>query len=1031
MPAVIVRAHDQPAVGAAVTRADGRFDLVVNGGGDVVLDFRREGHPPVQRSVELAWHEQASVGDVVLVPYDSQVTTIALAGATTMQVARGSAQTDGDGTRRATLLFPPGTSATLEFPGGGTEPIDTLHVRATEYTVGPRGPAAMPGELPPTTAYTYAVELSVDEAVAAAARTVRFDRPVPYYLENFLDVPVGTVIPVGYFDAEQRRWVAAPNGRAIRLLSVSGSLAELDLDGTGAPASASALAALGITDLERETLASLYTVGQELWRVPLDHLTPEDYNFAPWNPSAQAPQRPPARDGDDGKKNKDSCSDGSIIECTNQILGESLGIAGSPFTLSYRSDRVPGRKAAFDLEVPLTGAQLPPGVLRVEAQVNVAGQEATTSAPPNANQTFNFSWDGLDAYGRKPQGRQPFTARVGYVYPSSYGTSPDDCEPEPCFGRVSTGALSLGRGEVTLYQNHFGFLGAWDAKQGFGLGGWSLSAHHAYDPQSQMVYYGYGGRRKATGARVITSVIGNGQSGYGVSEVPASQAPIGRPAGTAPQPDGTVYVTSNRFCQVHRVDPAGILHFVAGAPCPAGPNTGNGPWVEGVTPENVIFGSPTDVAIGPADGLVYILDRIGAADEFGQWGGGRVVRIDPDGRVRTVLHRHAELRDMVFGPDGYLYVAEKWSTPNNVYIERVDVRSLEKQTVLDGFIDVEADDRWTLIFGRRGEPDPSPQYHVLYSSLGRLAFGPDGRLYFATESYAVSGIFVYDPQTDRAERLVGRIGYWLAPEGAIARDSGVNDIGGLLVLRDGSVLFSDWGNDIVHRISPEGFLTTIAGVRPDGASSQPFAGVGLSPRQTPLLTPGDLEVSPDGRLLISDMDNHLVRAMEPELPEDLLASAPNTQIEIPSEDGSTLFVFDGRGQHIVDERCRDQADPAHFWLCVVPRQGSAPHHDHRRLRQHHQGRAQRRRHADRHRRSPRSAHDAHGRSHQRLSLGGEQPCRGGGVAGDERRRPAHEAHRPAFGRAQPPLRRQGPARARRRAGRLRGRHHAQRDPVRG
>ena len=83
-----------------------------------------------------------------------------------MQVARGSAQTDASGTRRATVLFPAGTSASLVQPGGGTVPATTLNMRFTEYTVGPSGEKAMPGPLPPTSAYTYAVELTADEAIA-------------------------------------------------------------------------------------------------------------------------------------------------------------------------------------------------------------------------------------------------------------------------------------------------------------------------------------------------------------------------------------------------------------------------------------------------------------------------------------------------------------------------------------------------------------------------------------------------------------------------------------------------------------------------------------------------------------------------------------------------------------------------------------------------------------------------------------------------------------------------------------------------
>ncbi len=100
----------------------------------------------------------------MLVPYEDRVTGVDLTD-DELQVAQGSPITDGDGTRRATLLLEPGTEATATLPDGTEKELgDRLNIRATEFTIGANGPAAMPGELPPTSAYTYAVEYSIDEA---------------------------------------------------------------------------------------------------------------------------------------------------------------------------------------------------------------------------------------------------------------------------------------------------------------------------------------------------------------------------------------------------------------------------------------------------------------------------------------------------------------------------------------------------------------------------------------------------------------------------------------------------------------------------------------------------------------------------------------------------------------------------------------------------------------------------------------------------------------------------------------------------
>src|SRR5439155_24740486 len=100
----------------------------------------------------------------------------------------------------------------MTLPAGTSQSLDALHVRATEYTVGDRGDQAMPGSLPASSGYTYALELSIDEATAAGATTVEFSQPIATYLENFLHFPVGAAVPAGYYDRERNAWIAADSG---------------------------------------------------------------------------------------------------------------------------------------------------------------------------------------------------------------------------------------------------------------------------------------------------------------------------------------------------------------------------------------------------------------------------------------------------------------------------------------------------------------------------------------------------------------------------------------------------------------------------------------------------------------------------------------------------------------------------------------------------------------------------------------------------------------------------------------------------
>ena len=179
----------------------------------------------------------------------------------------------------------------------------------------------MPGDLPNTSGYTYAVELSADEAIAAHATRVTFDPPLAFYVENFLGFPVGGTVPTGYYDRTRAEWVPANNGRIVRSclrpmappIWISTVICVAD--------DAVALAALGVTEGERRRLAVLYEPGQELWRVPIPHFTPWDHNWPYLPPSdAQPPNVSPPETRD--RVNNGCEQRRSIIECHNQTLGE-------------------------------------------------------------------------------------------------------------------------------------------------------------------------------------------------------------------------------------------------------------------------------------------------------------------------------------------------------------------------------------------------------------------------------------------------------------------------------------------------------------------------------------------------------------------------------------------------------------------------------------------------------------------------------------------------------------------------------------
>jgi hypothetical protein len=100
---VTVTIVDHPEAGQTLTRSDGKFDIVSNGGGALTVRFVKSGRLVVDRHAAPMWGGGAHIDDVVMLQADPRVTSVAVnSGA--IQDAVGSATTatmDARGARRA------------------------------------------------------------------------------------------------------------------------------------------------------------------------------------------------------------------------------------------------------------------------------------------------------------------------------------------------------------------------------------------------------------------------------------------------------------------------------------------------------------------------------------------------------------------------------------------------------------------------------------------------------------------------------------------------------------------------------------------------------------------------------------------------------------------------------------------------------------------------------------------------------------------------------------------------------------------
>lgn len=804
LPDVMVTVLDRPEYGATRSRADGQYDLAVNGSDTVVIQFERSGFLPVQRRVLVPPRDYAIVDNVILTQLDPAATTVAF-GVPTTQVHRSSASEDVDGSREATVLILPNTGATMRFADGSSQPLASGQIRATEFTVGLDGLQAMPGELPAPSAYTYATELSLDEAIAAGATSVEFSRPVSVFVDNFLEIPVGSRVPVGSFDRQRASWVPEDDGVVLQILAVDGNgLAELDVDGSATAATAEQLLALDISDDERRQIASSLAPQSTFWRFQAPHFTPFDCNWAydfPEDAVTPPDDEDPVPPDDDDDVDCEGCR----IDVQSQALQHDVPVVGTDIGLHYRSDR----QGARDDDVLITPDVVPDSLLFVRASVRIAGQTIELGRTgfgnrlsdqlqsPEPGLRLPFGWSGADAYGRSVVGAIPATIKITYYYPAVYvGTG----RARRAFAAQGNGSV-IGRAatitdsEGNRIANRFitatrvitRLVRTQDPAVNQ-LGGWTLTPHHSFDIRSRQLTFGPGGQRKVdTDPPTIRNV--SDTSNLGVAGIP-----LGTIGGIdfVRQTDNFTAVaevcaadTDNRivYCGWTDETRGTSLGIVAGG--------GSNPPTDGVDARSVDFDAPSDLS-APDQRNLYVVSA----------SANRVWRLFRD-RLSSpfTLQLIAGTGSAGSDGDGGLAVAASLNVPTNVVAQA------------DGTV------------------------YVSESAGHRVRrITPDGII----ETLAGTGTAGFSGDNGPAD---------------LAQ---LDSPAGLAVGSDGSVYVADRGNRRVRRIDPAGMITTVAGDGAPCSATEPCGDNGAA-TAAQLESPSDVAAFNDGRLVIADGGSRRIR----------------------------------------------------------------------------------------------------------------------------------------------------------------------------
>ena len=620
MQDVSITIHSHPEYGTAYTDVEGRFAIPVEGGGALSVVYKKEGFISAQRKAEIPWNDIAVIEPLQLISEDSEATTITFDGnPTTIMTHQSSIVADAEGARSCTLVFNGDNAAyAVDENGHDIQQLQTISVRATEFST----PDSMPSQLPPTTAYTYCAELSVD-----GIQRVRFSKPVVMWVDNFLNFAVGGVVPVGYYDRDKAVWVPSENGVVVRLLDTTndGQVDAIDSTGDG---QADDLDADGTFTSEVVGLDNpiRYAPGTTFWRAAISHFTPWDCNW-PYGPPEDAQWPDPTLAPD---YSTEDCVRYPVpeINIRTRILRKEIPIPGTDLSLHYASNRSEGYNVAFEIEA--SPSTVPSNLQQIHLKFTIAGQAMTQVLEARPSQRTTVVWNGRNFRGQTVgMSRASANIRVGYSYRSVYYNPVNLVR---AFAALGDGIFDLytRSDNITLWKNADIEILTAPRWQKDIAAGWNLSNHHlAIESDKPKLLKGNGDLLQRfdsdfkysylTSASIISTIAGGDETGMSGDGGPATAAQLDTPTEIVFDADGNMFFADPWAGRIRKIDTQGVITTVAG----------NGEWGfngDGIPAINASLNEPRSVAVDN-EGNIYI------ADTFND----RIRKVDKTGIITTVV----------------------------------------------------------------------------------------------------------------------------------------------------------------------------------------------------------------------------------------------------------------------------------------------------------------------------------------------------------------------------------------------------------
>jgi uncharacterized protein (TIGR03437 family) len=330
----------------------------------------------------------------------------------------------------------------------------------------------------------------------------------------------------------------------------------------------------------------------------------------------------------------------------------------------------------------------------------------------------------------------------------------------------------------------------------------------------------------------ITTLAGDGFSGYSGDGLQASSAALNHPRGIAIDSAGMIYIADVDNHRIRRVTPAGIISTFAG-------NGAYGFSGDGNLAFYASFSNVMGLALDPS-GNLYIADssnqRIRKVTANGNVttiaGTGGSGSFSGDGGPATAATLNTPT-SMVFDAAGNLYFADS----SNQRIRRIGT---------DGIITTIAGNGLEGFSGDGGFATSASMDFPL-----GLARDQAGNLYFADgnnnriRKISAAGII---------STFVGNGSGHFAGDGGMAFSASINIPSDVAIDNAGNMYIADSGNNRVRKVDPSGIITTVAGTGTDG-----FSGDGGPASQAMLSFPWGVITDAAGAVYIADRVNSRIR----------------------------------------------------------------------------------------------------------------------------------------------------------------------------